>query len=328
MKIAAFGEVMLRFTPPEYLQLEQTNQLRMSFTGTGVNILSNLAHFGFTSYLITAVPENRLGDAAQAALRQLGIRDDYIHQCHDHIGSYFAEMGFGSRPTQVTYQNRLNSSFGVSDETSYPFEAVLDEAELVHICGISLSLTDATRSAAHHLAKLAHQKGVKVCFDFNFRPSLNTEPDKAAFMRKQYEAILPYCDVVFGSKRDLTDLLGMADAEEAVLVRQFMKDYQIEWFAGTHRHSETQEISGFLYSQDREVESKRHGLQVLDRIGGGDGYAAGVLLGYGEQWSLSEVVEFGITNAVLAHTIQDDVPLTTRKMVQTVMENPTIDLIR
>ncbi|WP_375178697.1 sugar kinase [Enterococcus rotai] len=336
MRIAAFGEIMMRLTPPEYLMLEQTKELRLDFTGTGVNILSNLAHFGCQTSLLTNLPNNRLGEAAKASVRQLGIQDHWIGITGDHIGSYFAEMGFGPRPTQVTYQNRRNSSFGVSGASNYDFDAFLAETDLVHICGISLSLTEKTREAAFVLAEKAHALGKKVCFDFNFRPSLN-EVHGVTFMKEQYEKMLPYCDLVFGSQRDLTDLLDMP-LDETVdcanqfeeLVHRFMAKYQIERFAGTIRQGEGDKhyLTGFLFDSENYVQAAPREIIHLDRIGAGDGYAAGILLGYSESWSLVESVEFATANGVLAHTIQGDVPLTTRKQVRHILEQPTVDLIR
>ncbi|EOI05002.1 carbohydrate kinase [Enterococcus moraviensis ATCC BAA-383] len=336
MRIVAFGEIMMRLTPPEYLMLEQTKELRLDFTGTGVNILSNLAHFGCQTSLLTNLPDNRLGEAAKASVRQLGIQDHWIGTAGDHIGSYFAEMGFGPRPTQVTYQNRRNSSFGISNAASYDFDAILAETDLIHICGISLSLTEETRSAAFALAEKAHDFGKKVCFDFNFRPSLNEEHG-VSFMKEQYEKILPYCDLVFGSQRDLTDLLGMkldetleSSKQFEELVHRFMTNYQLEYFAGTLRQGDgdKQYLTGFLVDSDHYVQAAPREIINLDRIGAGDGYAAGVLLGYSEAWPLIETVEFATANGVLAHTIQGDVPLTTRKQVRHIMEQPTVDLIR
>ena len=331
MRFAAFGEVMLRLSPPEYLLLDQTNELRMDYTGTGVNIMANLAQFGYETSLVTVLPENRLGQVAKSAIAKYGIKTDLLTFAHHHIGSYFAENGYGARPTQVTYQNRHHSSFGVSNQTAYDFEKVIASADLIQICGISLSLTDNTRDAAHTLARKAAASGKKVCFDFNFRPSLNTEPNKLAFMKEQYEAILPYCDIVFGSVRDLTDLLQLEQTDtEEELILQFMETYQIDWFAGTKRFSEKtqKQQQGFLYSREEHVVSKKHELTILDRIGAGDAYAAGILTGYAESWHLKETVEFAAMNAVLAHTIHGDVPLTTKEQVFTILENPGIDLIR
>lgn len=331
MKFAAFGEVMLRLSPPEYLLLDQTNELRMDYTGTGVNIMANLAQFNYDTSLVTVLPDNRLGQVTKSAIAKYGIKTDLLKFAHNHIGSYFAENGYGQRPTHVTYQNRHHGSFGVSDQTAYDFDAVVASNDLIHICGISLSLTDETRDAAHALAKKAAAAGKKVCFDFNFRPSLNTEPNKVAFMKEQYEKILPHCDIVFGSTRDLTDLLGMEKVgAEDELIRQFMADYQIEWFAGTRRISDgrQKQLQGFLYTQAEYAESIPRDLVVLDRIGAGDAFAAGVLSGYGEKWTPTETVDFAAMNAILAHTIHGDVPLTTKEQVFAVLENPTIDLIR
>lgn len=337
MKVAAFGEVMLRLTPPEFLLLEQTRSLRMEYTGTGVNIMSNLAHFGVESYLVTTLPDNRIGGAARANLRQLGIRDTFIQQKHQHLGTYFAEMGYGVRPTQVTYQNRHSSSFGVSDETEYDFTELLETVDLVHICGISLSLTDETRRAAQSLAKQASEMGIKVCFDFNFRPSLNTEENKVQLMKAQYEEILPFCDIVFGSKRDLTDLLKLSlnkelteQEQERELIQRFINQYDIQWFAGTRRSQadSVKEIVGILHTKDQVVESQPRVISILDRIGTGDAYAAGLLLGYCEEWPLKDTVEFATVNAAVSHTIQGDVPLTTKDQIQQIMNDPSIDLIR
>lgn len=161
MKIGAFGEVMLRLTPPEYLMLEQTHTLRMAYTGTGVNLVGNLAHFGLESYLLTALPANRLGDAALANLKSLGINTSYVIQKEQHIGTYFAEMGYGIRPTEITYQNRKNSSFGLATVADYAIEDFIETVDLVHICGISLSLNEHSAEVALAVAKTAHRKGKK-----------------------------------------------------------------------------------------------------------------------------------------------------------------------
>ncbi|WP_207871729.1 2-dehydro-3-deoxygluconokinase [Enterococcus sp. DIV2402] len=333
MKIGAYGEVMLRLTPPEYRLLEQTHSLRMDYTGTGVNILGNLAHFGLDTWLLTNVPDNRLGDAAIVNLRKFGLKTDFVGKYHNHIGSYFAEVGFGSRPTYVTYQNRHNSSFGISTVTNYLIKEFLETVDLIHICGISLSLTDATWETACALAQQAKQLGKKVCFDFNFRPSLNTEAGKKALMKARYEAILPYCDLVFGTSRDLLELLEIpkeANEDNVRYIQRFLAHYEVEWFAGTQRTtmSEKPYISGRIITKNAHYETEPKLLTVLDRIGAGDAYAAGILLGYAEKWSLEKTAEFATTNAVVAHTLSGDVPLTTRAQIQQIMDYPGLDLIR
>ncbi|MFQ9322226.1 MAG: sugar kinase [Enterococcus durans] len=335
MKIGAFGEVMLRLTPPEYLMLEQTHTLRMSYTGTGVNLVGNLAHFGIESYLLSALPANRLGDAALASLKGLGVHTTYIIQKEQHIGTYFAEMGYGIRPTEVTYQNRKHSSFGLAEKRDYQLDGFIEAVDLLHICGISLSLTDLSAQTAIALAKKADEQGKKVCFDFNFRPSLNQEKDKKAVLKQRYEEILPYCTLLLGSIRDLTELMEwQSEFSEAETpneyIRSFLDYYGIEWFAGTKRtvSGGNKRLSGYLITSQEAVETELYDLFVLDRIGAGDAFAAGILLGYAEKWTLSRTVEFALANARLAHAIQGDVPLTTRKQVQQLLDAPDVDLIR
>lgn len=332
MKIGAYGEVMLRLNPPEYLTLEQTDVLRFMYTGTGVNILGNLARFDIESYLMTALPENRLGDAALAKLKGLGIQTNYVVQIGQHMGSYFAEMGFGSRPTEITYQNRLNSSFSLNVFESDITTKFVEELDLIHICGISLSLTEETVETAISLAKQAHEAGKKVCFDFNFRPSLNQEPGEKAQMSACYERMLPYCTVVFGSTRDLIELLGwqQGDLSEIELIQTFLQHYDIAWFAGTKRESKEgkKSLSGYLVTQGTAVQTPLYTLDILDRIGAGDAYAAGIILGYIEAWSIEKTVAFALANARLAHTIQGDAPLTNRKQVERLIHTPDVDLVR
>lgn len=335
MRIGAFGEVMLRLSPLEYRLLEQSHTLRMDYTGTGVNILANLAHFDVETTMLTSVPDNRLGDAAQASLRSYGINTNYVRKYHNHIGSYFAEIGFGNRPTYVTYQNRLESSFGISGPDVYPIDSFLDSVDVIHICGISLSLTNETWLTALKIAKRADEKQKKVCFDFNFRPSLNKEKEKADLLKQRYEEILPHCHIVFGSIRDLTDLLQLAEQpkneeEKVAIIRKFLNKYDVEWFCGTQRIMEEEKpmIRGEVYTTKDVFKTQLKPLTVLDRIGAGDAYAAGILLGYIEQWTMKYTIEFAITNAVLAHTIPGDVPLTTKEQVLQTLKDPKTDLLR
>ena len=333
MRIGAYGEVMMRLTPPEYRTLEQTHSLRMDFTGTGVNLLGNLAHFGLTTSMLTQVPANRLGDTAKASLRSYGIQTAFVGKKYSHIGSYLAEIGYGARPTYVTYQNRHHSSFGVSGPEEYAIDGFLETIDLIHICGISLSLTEKTWQTALALAKQAHAKQIRVCFDFNFRPSLNEELNREV-LKQRYETILPYCDLVVGSVRDLEELLAYpleeTEGAELALIQSFIDQYQLEWFCGTRRLAveDKQFISGRIITAQDTYETAPQLLQVLDRIGAGDAYAAGVLLGYAEKWSLQRTADFAITNAVLAHTMLGDVPLTTKEQVEQVLRAPGKDLIR
>ena len=199
-----------------------------------------------------------MGDAAKANLRTYGIKTEFIGQAHNHIGSYFAEVGFGARPTYVTYQNRRGSSFGVSGPATYPIAEYLETIDLLHICGISLSLTEETWQTAITLAKQATLKNIKVCFDFNFRPSLNLEEGQREILKNVtkrfcliviwYLGLYEICTVFLG----FGEQLPIDGLEEQQIVQAFMAQYGIEWFTGTRRiaSQDKQFISGMIYTKE------------------------------------------------------------------------------
>ena len=318
MKIAAFGEVMMRLTVPDHLLLEQADQLQLSFTGTGVNILASLAHFGHETVLVSALPANRVGDAAAAGLRRLGMSNRFIVRRGDHIGSFFVELGYGNRAEQVTYLNRLASAFGTSTATDYDFAGVLTRLDALHICGISLSLSEGTREAAFAFADAAAADHVPVYFDFNYRLALNAANTHEQ-MKAYYERILKPSTVVFGSRRDLTDLMGYdRQQNDETLFSQFVRDHQLRAFAGTERSVRDGRtyIRGFLCTPTGLTWSAEQELTTLDRIGGGDAYAAGVIHGLNAGWAVDRVLAFAIANTALAHAQIGDSPLATAEQVE------------
>lgn len=332
-KVLAFGEVMLRIALKNYQLIEQTKDARLNFTGTGLNVLSGVSHFGHKSTLLTQLPDNRLGLAAQAEIRKLGISDELIKSDGQHMGVYILEQGFGNRPSEVTYLDRVHSSFGTSKWASHELEAALDGVDMIHICGISLSLTEETRQAALSLAREGKRRGIQVCFDFNYRPSLN-ENNTLAFMRQQYGEILALADIVVGSSRDLFELLELDkefDTDDfPTLGQHFLKKYDISYFVGTNRRreNETRYLQGFIMTPDELVHSKEYSLYIFDRVGTGDAYTAGIIVGILEEWPVAEIVEFATASGVLAHTTLGDSPLATKKQVNLFVENQQIDIVR
>ncbi|APX71319.1 sugar kinase [Companilactobacillus allii] len=310
MKILAFGEVMLRYTVPEHMLLEQSDTVLMSTVGTGVNLLGSLSHLGYETGMITQVPDNSLGKKAVADLRKLGIDDSLVGYTNGYLGSFFVELGHGSRPQRVTYQDRLSSSFCITGPDEYDFNSALEGVDYVHICGIALSLTKETRSAALELAKVAHKKGVKVCFDFNYRMGLN-ENNSHQMMKELYQEMLEYVDIAFGSKRDLTDLLDYAEIKESDLYAKFSADYDIEYFAGSNRKSDEHKryFQGFIAHNGQLYKSKLREVKVLDRIGSGDAFASGVITGLIENWKYEDTLRFAVANSVLTQESLNDTPL-------------------
>lgn len=316
-KLAAFGEVMMRLQVPGRELLSQASTLRYSFSGTGVNVMSAMARYGHSGFLVSRLPDNPLGDAAAAYLGKLGIARDFIVRGGRYMGMYFLENGFGPRSSRVTYTNRLESSFNTAPEDAYDYGNIAGRMDAVHFCGISLAMNDTVRLHMKRLAQAVKAKGGLVVFDCNYRPSLWGENgyEKA---RPHYDEMLLLADIVMMNERDALSILGMKTEKTtrqeqlAELIPAVADRYRISVIAGTHRTvnvDSTHSLQGFLFKGRSWAHSSVFTFPVHDRIGAGDAYASGILHGELKGFSPQATVEFAAAAAMLAHTIAGDTPL-------------------
>lgn len=335
-KIAAFGEVMMRLQVPGYELLSQARSLQYSFSGTGVNIAGALAKFGYRTHLISTLPDNPLGDAAESYLRGLGISTDYLTRRGHYIGMYFLENGFGARPSRVTYTNRLESSFNTAPRTIYPFAKIAQEIDVVHFCGITLAMNENVRGQMKELAQQVKKAGGLVVFDCNYRPSLWGENgyEKA---RLHYEEMLHLADIVTMNEKDALYVLGLrtekSDRREQLqeLIPLVAQKFSISLIAGTHRSIEQDgkhSLQGFVYKNKTFTFSEVLSFPVLDRIGAGDAFTSGVIHGELSEFSKDKTVDFATTAAMLAHTTVGDTPQATEEEIFRAMGGGMTDVSR
>ncbi|MFC3802278.1 sugar kinase [Cohnella sp. GCM10012308] len=335
-KIAAFGEVMMRLQVPGYELLTQADTLKYSFSGTGVNIVSALARFGHAGYLVTTLPVSPLGDAAVAYLRRLGVAQDFVRRDGKYVGLYFLENGFGARPSRVTYTNRLESSFNTAPAGAYDWEAIAEELDAVHFCGITLAMNDTVRGHMAELARAVKRKGGLVVFDCNYRPTLWGE-DGYAKAKPHYIEMLSLADLVLMNEKDAIHILGMetdrtGSRDQLVeLIPGVADTYGIAAIAGTHRAiigDGTHTLQGFLYKNRKISFSKTLTFAVYDRIGAGDAYASGILHGALTGMPSGRTVEFAAAAAMLAHTVQGDTPMSSEAEIVRAMTEAAGDIER
>ncbi|GAB2027618.1 sugar kinase [Lactovum odontotermitis] len=334
MNVLAFGEVMMRLAAPNYKLLDQTDALEMTFSGTGLNMMSSLARSGVKTQLFTILPENAVGRAARSFVRRLGVSDERVlmSECEPHIGSYFLEMGYGNRPSEVTYLDRRHSAFCQTKLADETMRDALKDINLLHICGIALLTSEQSRENALNLARMAHEAGITICFDFNYRRSL-AKGVSHEILVESYKKMLGFSDIVFGSARDLLSLLGIQHADDESqerLYQRFMEAYQVKYFGGTQKTTEGNQkfLQGFLVFQGRIIYSRKREIFSFDRIGTGDAFAAGILLGLIEKWEMQETLEFASVNAQLAYTTYGDSPVLSREFIQAKMADENADIIR
>ncbi|MGM9946105.1 MAG: PfkB family carbohydrate kinase [Lysinibacillus sp.] len=317
--IMLFGEMLLRLTPSNHQLFIQANQLNMVYGGSEANIAVALSNWGEKTSYSTCVPDNNIGLAAIMQLRQFGVNTDFVIRKGQKMGLYFVEQGHSIRPTEVTY-DRQNSAFMDSVPSDYQLEEMLDQAKWLHVSGISLGVSKQARETTMALVKLAHKKGIKVSFDFNYRTKLWSIEEA----REEFKEILPYVNVCFGSYMDALTLrqekrkVNSFD-EKIELLKWLQKEYNLDQIFMTEREvldDNVQKLSCAVITATEQHKLGPVRVNVLDRIGTGDSFVAGVLYGLANSYSLQETLDFALSSFALKHTIVGDFQIASKQAVQ------------
>lgn len=322
-RVVTFGELMLRLTPPEYLRIEQTDRFHAVFGGAEANVAASLSNFGHHAFFVTKLPPHSLGEAASRHLRRYGVSTEFVVRGGERLGIYFLEEGVSLRPGKVIY-DRKHSSFTTLRAGELDWEKILRGADLLHLSGITLAVGEGPRQAAFEAVRTAKRLGMTVSFDFNYRSKLWTVEEAA----KAYRAILPDVDLMFGGPSDIVHFLGYpmpGDGTEemmrhALRFRQVIADYGLKRILFTRRvvHSSSENsLTAYSVSAEEGVaQSDSYRFGIVDRVGGGDAFAAGYLHGWLQpHWTERERVQFAVKAAVLKHTYVGDVNQATEEEV-------------
>ncbi|MYL49274.1 sugar kinase [Halobacillus litoralis] len=309
-KIITLGEPLMRMTPPGFQRVKETKEFKATIGGAELNASVNLANLGHEVAFVSALPGNDLGENVRNFLRERHIDDQWVKREEGRLGVYYVEEGYGPRSAKVTYDRAYSSFLQVASQ-EWDWEAIFDSCQLFHVSGITPALSPSLKELTLKAVKEARERNVLVSFDCNYRSKLWSEVEaKLAF-----EQILPYVDVCFAGQKDFTNIMNEGPEESfhpQLLEKYFRKaalEYGISLFACTNREvrdSQNHQLQGFLFKNDQLFESQKHSIQVLDRIGGGDSFAAGILHGMVEDLNETSVLDFGMASSILKHTVKGD----------------------
>ncbi len=326
-KIIAFGEVMLRLTPPDYTTISQANNFIANYGGCEANVLVSLAHFKHHTYFISRIPDNQLGDSVLEHLRGHGVNMDYVVRGSSNLGMYFVETGFGGRPSRVIY-NRKHSAITRINSKEINYDDIFKDATWFHLSGISLALGAKVREVIFLCLEACKKYGVRVSFDFNYRSKLWSKEEAAPYFKK----VIPYVDVLFGNDFDLHDILGLKgksnnnENSSIALAKELFKISKVNYVIGTRRVTYTSNdnsLSSYCISRDGKlIEEKPIRFNIYERIGGGDALASGVIHGLLKNYNDPDyAIKFGLATSVLKHTLYGDVCTLSIKEVEDFMNN-------
>lgn len=314
--VVCFGELLVRLSPPAGTPLAQTDALDLNVGGAEANVAAALASLGRASRMVSAVPDGALGRRALAALRGAGVDTAFVRSAPGRIGLYFFEPPAGPRPGSVVY-DRAGSVFAETAPDQFDFAAALDGAALLHLSGITPALGPNGCALAEAAIAAAEAAGVPVAFDGNFRASLWAAWD--ADPRERLLPLVAKASVLFGNHRDIGLLLGRKFAGEGDARRREAADAafaafpRLETIASTSRHvvdAGHHRLAARVDRRDGGWQSEELAVTgIVDRIGTGDAFAAGVLHRLLAGAGAREAAEAGLALAALKHGIAGDMTL-------------------
>lgn len=329
-KIITFGEIMLRLAPQGYDRFVQAKEFSAVYGGGEANVAVSLANYGKEAYFVTKLPKHEIGQCALNELRRFGVNTDYIVRGGERLGIYYCEKGASQRPSKVIY-DRAHSSISEAKSEDFSWNEIFKDAEWFHFTGITPALSDACAEITLEAVKAAKELGVKVSVDLNYRKKLWSTEKAGRVMGE----IVKYCDVVianeedaekvFGIKAEETDITNGSLNEEGYkkVAEQLLNRFSLEYVAITLRESFSASHngwSGMLYDGKDFFTSKKYDIQIVDRVGGGDSFGAGLIYGLTSGMSPQESLEFAVAASCLKHSIEGDFNLVSLEEVTTLAQ--------
>jgi 2-dehydro-3-deoxygluconokinase len=316
--VVTFGEIMLRLSPPGVERFLQSPVLSATFGGGEANVAVSLAHFGLESIYVTALPDHAIGDAAIRALRAEGVRTDRIVRSGARVGIYFAETGASQRASTVIY-DRAHSAIAELSADAIDWQTVVAGAAWLHLTGITPALGPQAAEATSRAIRAARAVGARVSFDLNYRRKLWTEAEA----QRVVGPLLRDVDVVVANEEDLQSVLGIHVANTDVsagrlaidgfrqAAERVTTDFGPSMVAITLRESLSASDNGWsalLWDAHAGtmLTSQRYEVRVVDRIGAGDSFAAGLIFGLLSGRVPAEALRFGVAASALKHSIPGD----------------------
>jgi 2-dehydro-3-deoxygluconokinase len=318
LKIVCFGEIMLRLSPTGFERLLQSPALSATFGGGEANVAVSLAHLGLESHYVTRLPAHAIGDAAVRALRAEGVRVDHVLRGGERVGIYFAETGASQRASTVVY-DRAHTSISEARPGMFAWPTIFTDAVWFHVTGITPALGPALPDCTREAIEAARAAGARVSIDLNYRKKLWTETRARDVMR----SLIRSADVIIANEEDIQSSLGLtvsgAEVTAGMLdaggyrqaAERIAVEFGVKQVAITLRESHSASRNGWsavLYDATTGVfhESQRYDVTIVDRIGGGDSFAAGLIYGQLSGRTPEASLRFAVAASALKQTIPGD----------------------
>ena len=326
-KVVTMGEIMLRLSTPGYERFEQATKFDINYGGGEANVAVALSNYGLDAKFITKLPQNPIGQAAINSMRKFGVDTSHIARGGDRVGIYYLETGASMRPSKVVY-DRAHSAIAEAQLSDFDFDQIFEGADWFHTTGITPAISDNAAALTEAALKAAKRHNVTVSMDLNYRKKLWSK-EKA---RKIMTDLMQYVDVCIGNEEDAETTLGFKPANTDVtsgslnlegyrdIFKQMKEKFGFQYIASTLRESYSASDNGWsalLYDGNEFYHTKKYDVRIVDRVGGGDSFASGLIYGLITGMKMQDAAEFAVAASALKHTIPGDMNLVTVDEVKT-----------
>ena len=316
-KVITFGEIMLRLAPIGYERFVQAGQFGATYGGGEANVAVSLANYGLDAAYVTKLPKHEIGQAAVNALARYGVDTSKIVRGGDRVGIYFLEKGANQRASKVVY-DRANAAIATATPDDFDWDKIFDGVEWFHFTGITPALSKSAAEICKIAAKTAKAKNITVSCDLNYRKNLWTKAEAGATMAE----LMPYVDVVIANEEDASDVFGITASGTDVtsghlnhdgyidVAKQMVDRFGLKYIAITLRESFSanhNDWSAMLYDGKEACFSKKYSIKnIVDRVGGGDSFGAGLIYGFLSGKDKQAALEFAVAASCLKHSVEGD----------------------
>lgn len=317
-KYLTFGELMLRLKSPGKERFLQSPSLEATFGGGEANVAVSLANYGLDAEFLSVIPDNAIGDAAIGELRRFNVDTSKVIRTEGRMGIYYLETGANQRASKVIY-DRAYSAISLFDPAGYDWDSIYEGVKWLHISGITPAISEETKDASILAVKEAKKRGVTVSIDLNYRKNLWKYGVDA---KEVMTEMTKYADIIIANEEDCQKSLGLkceSNVEGGKLDQEDYKklsDSLLEKFpnvkkvAITLRESKSADINFWaaaLNNGSEFIVSRKYEMyDIVDRVGGGDSFAGGLIYGLNELEGDREALEFAVAASCLKHTIDGD----------------------
>lgn len=328
-KIVTMGEIMLRLSTPGFQRFIQSDSFDVVYGGGEANVAVSLANYGHDTYFVTKVPKNPIGDCAIAALRKHNVNCDYIAKGGERLGIYYLETGASMRASNVVY-DRAHSSIAEADISDFDFDAIFDQVDWFHFTGITPAISDKAAELTKYALQAAKSKGITVSVDLNYRKKLWSSEKAQRIMSD----LMQYVDVCIGNEEDAEKVLGFKPGNTDVtsgelelagyqdIFKQMIDKFGFKYVVSSLRESYSASDNGWsacIYDGKEFYHSKKYDVRIVDRVGGGDSFAAGLIAGLLDGKDSKASLEFAVAASALKHTIPGDFNLVSKAEVESLV---------